>query len=62
MGRVLVTTAVESSWLYEEPVLFLGEWCRRFSRRDHWSNLDHEVLAYHWDDRFVFAKDFQDAR
>ena len=62
MGRVLVTTAVESSWLYEEPVLFLGEWCRRFSRRDHWSNLDHEVLTYHWDDRFVFAKDFQDAR
>jgi putative transferase (TIGR04331 family) len=59
MRRVLVTTALESSWPDEEPVLFLGEWCRRFSRRDHWSNLDHEVLIYHWDDHSLFAKDFQ---
>jgi len=59
MRRVLVTTALESSWPDEEPVLFLGEWCRRFSRRDHWSNLDHEVLTYHWDDRSLFAKDFR---
>lgn len=59
MQRVLVTTALESSWPDEEPVLFLGEWCRRFSRRDHWSNLDHEVLTYHWDASSLFAEDFQ---
>ena len=59
MQRVLVTTALEGSWPDEEPVLFLGEWCRRFSRRDHWSNLDHEVLTYHWDDPSLFAEDFQ---
>ncbi len=51
MSRVLVTTAVEETWPEGEPILFLGEWCRRFSRRHRWSGLDAEVIDYHWDNR-----------
>ncbi len=56
--RVLVTTALEQAWPEEEPVLFLGEWCRRFSRRGRWQDLDVEVMPYHWDDRDRFDEDF----
>lgn len=28
----LVTTALESSWKFDAPMLFLGEWCRRVRR------------------------------
>ena len=46
--RVLVTTAIEESWPPEsKPVLFLGEWCRRHSRRSVWQKYDHNVLPYH---------------
>ena len=46
MIRVLVTTSVEETWPEGEPILFLGEWCRRFSRRHRWSGLDAEVIDY----------------
>ena len=51
MKRLLVTTAIEESWGESEPVLFLGEWCRIFSRRRQWEGLDAEVVPYHWSDR-----------
>ena len=51
MKRLLVSTALEETWRDDEPVLFLGEWCRRYSRKERWSKMDAEVLPYHWDDR-----------
>ena len=51
MSRVLVTTTIEETWPEGEPILFLGEWCRRFSQRDRWSGLDAEVVNYHWDNQ-----------
>ena len=51
MDRLLVSTAIEESWGESEPVLFLGEWCRIFSRRRQWEGLDAEVVPYHWSDR-----------
>ena len=59
MSRVLITTAIEETWPEGEPVLFLGEWCRRFSRRERWSGLDAEVVDYHWDDRERLSDDFR---
>jgi len=56
--RVLVTTALERSWPEDEPVVFLGEWCRRFVRRERWEALDAEVMPYHWDDRERFHEDY----
>lgn len=59
MKRFLITTAVEETWRQDEPVLFLGEWCRRYSRKDRWSGMDAEVLPYHWDDRAKLYADYQ---
>lgn len=54
----LVTTALEKTWPDEGPVLFLGEWCRRYSRRHVWEPLGGEVVQYHWDDRDRLAADY----
>jgi putative transferase (TIGR04331 family) len=40
-------------------MLFLGEWCRLYSRRHRWSTLDAVVLPYHWDDGEKFLSDSQ---
>jgi putative transferase (TIGR04331 family) len=57
--RFLITTALEETWSDAEPVLFLGEWCRRYSRKHRWSALDAEVLPYHWDDRAQLHADYR---
>ena len=46
--RFLITTALEESWVNDQPVLFLGEWCRIYSRKDIWSEVDAILLPYHW--------------
>ena len=57
--RFLITTALEDTWCDDEPVLFLGEWCRRYSRKARWADMDAEVLPYHWDDRGKLYADYQ---
>jgi putative transferase (TIGR04331 family) len=59
LRRFLITTALEDTWRDEEPILFLGEWCRLYRKRNHWSALDAEVLPYHWDDRAKLQADYQ---
>ena len=54
----LVTTADERTWPVNEPILFLGEWCKRFSRKKKWLNNFNATLNYHWDDREKLRKDF----
>ena len=49
--RVLVTTSDERTWPKDKPVLFLGEWCTRYSRRHVWESLDYKIMPCHWDDR-----------
>lgn len=38
--RFLITTADERTWCRDRPVLFLGEWCRRYDRRQVWEGMD----------------------
>lgn len=61
VARTLITTADERTWPEEikQPVLFLGEWCRRYSRKDVWEQLDAELAPYHWDDRKKLFRDYQ---
>jgi putative transferase (TIGR04331 family) len=60
VNRFLVTTALEQTWPTEnEPVLFLGEWCRLYSRKERWSKMDAEVTAYHWDNRRQLYSDYK---
>jgi len=61
VGRTLITTSDERTWPKDtaEPVLFLGEWCRRYSRKHVWSKYDAKVAPYHWDDRTKLYEDYQ---
>jgi putative transferase (TIGR04331 family) len=59
MPRYLISTAFECTWPDQQPVLMLGEWCRRFSRRDAWRGYDVAVVPYHWDDREKLLEDYK---
>jgi putative transferase (TIGR04331 family) len=56
--RFLITTALEQTWRQDAPVLFLGEWCRRYDRRHIWESMDAQVAPYHWDDRAKLYQDY----
>ncbi len=58
MKRFLITTANETNWRTDLPVLFLGEWCRLYSRKHIWEKIDYEILPYHWDDRTKLYNDY----
>jgi putative transferase (TIGR04331 family) len=60
VSKTLVTTALESTWPKEGPVMFLGSWCCSFSKRAVWSALESETFPYHWDDRNKLMKDYED--
>jgi putative transferase (TIGR04331 family) len=57
-SRFLITTALESTWVSDQPVLFLGDWCQIYSRRNLWKNIDGVVLPYHWHDRDKLISDY----
>ena len=59
MEKFLVTTAKDTTWpKNNENILFLGEWCKLYSKKKTWENLDYSVLDYHWDNREKFEKDY----
>ena len=55
----LATTADQRFWKMDEKILFLGEWCRTFDLKSVWSDLEYEVLPYHWESRERYYQDFQ---
>lgn len=57
-SRFLITTADERSWAKEKPVIFLGEWCKRFSKKN-WQTLDSTTIPYHWDSHQKFNQDYK---
>jgi len=50
----LATTALEDFWDITKPIVFLGDWCLRYSRRSVWENLNKEVLDGIWKDKRKF--------
>ncbi len=56
--KFLITTADERTWRRDRSVLFLGEWCRLYLKRESWKDLDAEVVPYHWDDRQKYYTDY----
>jgi len=57
--RLLVTSALECTWGVDEPVLFLGEWCRLYDRRAVWGARQHETVPHHWFDRSKLRRDYR---
>mgnify|MGYP001353335655 FL=1 len=55
----LVTTADQRFWKTDEKILFLGEWCRLYEQKAMWSELNQEVLPWHWYDRAKLIRDAQ---
>lgn len=45
----LATTALEAFWDTSGRVLFLGDWCRIYSRKGSWSALNGEIIASPWE-------------
>lgn len=39
----LITTSDENTWKFDCPIIFLGEWCCRYSRKNIWQNLNYIV-------------------
>ena len=56
--RLLVTTSDQRSWRRDQPLLFIGNWCRLPDERERWEGLDADVIPYHWDDRDKFRADY----
>ena len=38
--RYLITSSDQSSWKYDQPVIFMGEWCRLHNNGHVWKSLD----------------------
>lgn len=55
---LLVLTALENTWGTIQSLLFLGEWCKRYERRDVWSMRAHKTVPFHWDDRRKLHEDY----
>ena len=55
--KLLVTTALEPSWGDNEEIVFLGEWCKKYSRKHVWQARISQTVNYHWRDREKLAID-----
>lgn len=40
----LATTALEGFWDISKPIIFLGGWCLRYSRKSFWENLEYQII------------------
>ena len=58
VGRLLVTTALTETLGVSEPILFLGEWCLQYDRRELLKARDYQIVSYHWDDREKLKNDY----
>jgi putative transferase (TIGR04331 family) len=56
--KFLITTANESTWKFDRPIVFLGEWCRLFNRKHIWNNISSNTISWHWSDRTKIKKDY----
>jgi hypothetical protein len=58
-NKLLITTALQVTWKLDSgmPSVFLGEWCKLYSESSTWSNVNSEVLPFHWDDRNKLKND-----
>lgn len=41
----LALTADQEIWDKSQKILFLGEWCKLYSKREDWENIPHETLS-----------------
>jgi len=56
----LVTTAIEEFWDTNKSIVFLGDWCLRYSRKEFWQTLNGKVVEGMWNNKqdFITAYDY----
>ncbi|MBN2523988.1 MAG: hypothetical protein JXB24_12005, partial [Bacteroidales bacterium] len=51
----LATTALEEFWNKNQKIIFLGEWCKLYSRKNEWISLNYEDVPFVWKDTDITA-------
>ena len=41
MKRFLATTSDPNTWNLNKPIIFLGEWCKKYSKKKSWEKLNY---------------------
>ncbi|MCK4822096.1 hypothetical protein KA005_40410, partial [bacterium] len=47
--KFLATTAIEEFWDKNQKIIFLGEWCKLYNRRNEWMLLKYEDVPFVWE-------------
>ena len=61
-SRVLITTSDKRTWKLDQPVIFLGEWCRLYEQRHTWEDIDAIVASPYGLDLASKISDYQEVR
>jgi len=56
--KLLVVTPREETWGTDEPLVFLGPWCKLPEKRHVWDARHHETVPFHWDDPETLKRDY----
>ena len=57
---LLITTALPNKVRFESKnIIFLGEWCKNYSKNNVYSDESFTVIPYHWKDRSKLQKDHE---
>lgn len=56
--KFLITTALEETWESNQPVIFLGEWCKIYNRKEIYKQMDYITLEDPLSNRFVRENNF----
>jgi putative transferase (TIGR04331 family) len=57
--QYIVTSAIEEIWPDENEIIFLGEWCKKYSRKEYWEKRNCKTLEYHWNNRISLQDDYK---
>ena len=60
--QYLIATADELTWKFDQPVIFLGEWCRLYDRRHVWETMNANVAEPYGLDKSKKEEDFSKIR
>ena len=45
----LATTAIEEFWDKSQKIIFIGEWCKLYNRRNEWMSLEYRDIPFIWE-------------
>ena len=52
----VATTAIEECWNKNQKIIFLGEWCKLYNRKNEWISLNYEDVPFIWKNTYLTLK------